>query len=84
MLPRNTELIGADYKFTPYLGYADSYPNNSEQSVLDLKDAVDKSGVHVDLKSFSYVKVTTAILSVNGRLGELSTEVAGIERIVVK
>ena len=84
MLPRNTELIGTEYKFTPYKGYADSYPNSSEESVLDLKDAVDGSGAHVELESFSYVKVTTAILSVNGRLGELSTEVAGIERIVVK
>lgn len=82
MLPNNSELVGEDYKFTPLWGYADSYPNKDEKSIIDPTNAIDKNGNKVNLKSFSYIKVTSAILRVNGRLGESSTEVAGIERIV--
>lgn len=68
------------YKFTPYEGYADSWPNTSDKAWLYLEDAVDP----VTLKSVPapsevrYIKIVTGMLLMNGPLGESSTEFAGI------
>ncbi|MBD5213708.1 MAG: hypothetical protein HDS75_02635 [Bacteroidales bacterium] len=70
------------YEFTPYAGYADSYPNSSPAGYLSLDDAIDTStGAPADLSSITYIRVTTSILQSNGSLGEASTEVSGIYSI---
>lgn len=67
------------YDFTAYRGYADSWPNRSEEAWLFLEDAIDPvTGDQVKLSSISYVKIMTGTLLMNGPLGESSTEISGI------
>lgn len=80
-LPDNAKLNEStgQYDFTPYSGYADSYPNSSPLGYLSLDDAIDPAtGTKAELTSISFVRVTTSILQSNGPLGEASTEVSGI------
>ncbi len=69
------------YSLSPYLGYADSYPNNIADSYLNLESAVDASGNSVDIKQIGFVRVTTGVLQNNGPLGECSTEISAIYRL---
>lgn len=83
-LPDNATLNPAtgQYEFTPYAGYADSYPNSSPLGYLSIGDAVDpETGTNPELDSITYIRVTTAILQSNGPLGESSTEISGIYRL---
>lgn len=80
-LPGNASLNTSTgkYEFTPYRGYADSYPNNSTLGYLDLDDATDPdTGEPAEVNSVKFIRITTAILQINGILGESSTEVSGV------
>ncbi len=83
MLPSNVtcDATSGIYRMASYAGYADSYPNNSTRSYLDLDNAllVDASGaVSCVPERIDFVRITTGVLGNNGPLGEISTEVAGI------
>lgn len=83
-LPDNARLNPStgQYEFTPFAGYADSYPNSSSSGYLSLGDAIDPAtGTRPELKSITFVRVTTSILQSNGPLGEASTEVSGVYRL---
>ena len=67
------------YRLFNVKGYADSYPNNSNESGLDISSAVDAEGRAVELDRIDFIKVVTGVLQCNGMLGENSTEVAGLE-----
>ncbi|MGV8963772.1 MAG: cell surface protein [Candidatus Saccharimonadaceae bacterium] len=59
-------------------GYADNWANNDEKAKIDLDWAVDKDGEKVKLKGIDFVKVYTANRAQGGDIGEVSTEVAGL------
>ncbi len=82
MLPVNGRYDSTQEKYIlkPYWGYADSYPNNDNRSLVDISNARDtETGQPVSLKSIDFVSVYTGVLQTNGSIGEVSTEVAGIE-----
>lgn len=60
-------------------GYADNVPNTSDLSCFDISWAVDAQGNPVSLDGIDFVKVYTAVRQDNGWLGEVSTEMAGVE-----
>lgn len=62
-------------------GYADTHPNDSYASCIDIDWAVDTDGNPVHLSQIDFIRIHTAIHQVNGGLGECSTEVAGIETL---
>ena len=62
-------------------GYADNHPNSEEMSQFKLEWAVDADGNPVHLDEIDFVKVYTAVNQYAGRVGELSTEIAGIENL---
>ncbi len=64
-----------------YTGYADSWPNTSAKSALSLANAYTLDGKPANVDRVDFVKIQTAVLQVNGALGEASTEVAGIESL---
>lgn len=68
-----------NYKGEAMWGYADSYPNTSADSWLNLANAVDASNNPVTVSSIRYIKVTTGVLDSNSVTGECSTEVMGIQ-----
>ena len=61
------------------LGYADSCPNNSAESWLNLANAVDAANRPVTVDNVRYIKVTTGVIDSNTVTGECSTEVMGIQ-----
>ncbi|MCM1337100.1 MAG: hypothetical protein NC187_01520 [Candidatus Amulumruptor caecigallinarius] len=79
-LPDNASFNSGNGQYTlaPYWGYADSYPNTSDESWLHLDNAVDATGAPVNLTSVSYIRITTSVLAANGALGEESTEISHI------
>ncbi len=63
-------------------GYVDNKANTDLEGIsFDLDWAVDAMGNKVELTYCDFVKVQTAVDEVFEQIGELSTEVAGIERI---
>ncbi|MDO4691612.1 MAG: hypothetical protein Q4A64_01920 [Porphyromonadaceae bacterium] len=64
--------------YTFSYGYADNAPNQSNASAIDIDWAIDAEGNPARLTGIDFVKIQTGVLSDNGRLGESSTEVAGI------
>lgn len=60
-------------------GYADNFPNNEDQSAIDIDWAVDQNGNKVHLKGIDFVKVYSGINQEAGWLGEVSTEITGAE-----
>lgn len=60
-------------------GYADNVPNEDEGSTFDIGWAVDKKGNKVNLPGVDFIKVYTGVRQNCGWLGEVSTEVCGIE-----
>ncbi len=62
-------------------GYADNQPNNVEASTIDLDWAVDANGNPVTITKIDFIRIVSATLQFNGLLGEISTEVAGIESL---
>lgn len=80
MLPSNAiKLENGQYTQECYEGYADSQPNNSENSCLDISSARDKNGNFVSLTRIDFIKVQTGVLQFNGAIGECSTEVGRIQ-----
>lgn len=71
----------SQYDLTSYYGYADSHPNNTDYSCLDIDNAIDTNGNYVSLSSIDFIKIYTGVLQSNGPLGECSTEIAGIESL---
>ena len=57
-------------------GYADNAAGNDE---IDIADAMDENGNTVSLNSIRFVKIQTGILADMKSLGELSTEIKGVE-----
>ena len=57
-------------------GYVDNYPNNHDNSAIDIDWAIDKDGNKVDLPGIDFVKVYNGVDQENGWLGEASTEVS--------
>ncbi len=58
-------------------GYVDNYPNNHDNSAIDIDWAIDKDGKPANLPGIDFVKVYNGVDKENGWLGEASTEVAG-------
>lgn len=59
-------------------GYAD---NTVDGDKIDIANAVDQNGKKVVLKGINFIKIQTGIQADMGWLGELSTEVVGVEDI---
>ncbi len=80
-LPDNGVYNSSTGRFDLYclLGYADSFPDTDPRSALDIDSAVDAEGAQVTLRCIDFIRVTTAVLQVNGPLGECSTEISGVE-----
>lgn len=68
-----------NFDLMSYYGYADSHPNTTDNSNLDIANAIDSNGNSVNLTSIDFIKIYTGVLQSNGPLGECSTEIAGIE-----
>lgn len=69
------------YKQYVYDGYADCRPNNDAARGIDISSAVDTDGRPANLSRVDFIRIYTAVLQVNGPMGECSTEVAGIEAL---
>lgn len=72
------------YELVCYDGYADSHPNNNELSCLDIDNAIDNQGNNVNLSHIDFLKIYTGVLQSNGPLGECSTEISKIERLILE
>ncbi|MBB3697024.1 hypothetical protein KMW28_21730 [Flammeovirga yaeyamensis] len=75
-----TEEDGVYYNNAYDWGYADNKGYEQEgilrsADLFDISNAVDKNGQSVDLIAVDFVKVYTATIDINGRIGERSTEV---------
>ena len=62
-------------------GYADNHPNDTEGCRLKLDWAVDAQGRPAELKQIDFVRIYTAVNQPVGELGELSTELTGVENL---
>lgn len=62
-------------------GYADNAPNNDDASAIDISWAVDKNGKKVTLPGVDFIKVYTGINQEAGQLGEVSTEITGVQNL---
>lgn len=60
-------------------GYADNVANTDANASFDIAWAVNSSGTPVTLTGIDFIKIYTATIQDAGWLGEVSTEVAGIE-----
>jgi len=63
-------------------GYAEcynnlDYNNSLKANILDISNAVDKSGNKVNLAGISFIKVQSGVFQVAGWLNEISTEISG-------
>ncbi len=72
------------YDLVCYEGYADSHPNNTELSYLDIDNAIDNQGNNINLSHINFLKIYTGVLQSNGPLGECSTEILKIERLILE
>lgn len=59
-------------------GYADNWSNNDVKAQIDISWAVDAGGNLVKLNGIDFIKVYTANRAAGGWLGEISTEVSGV------
>ncbi len=61
-------------------GYVDNLPNtNQEGNSFDIANAVDSQGKPKKFTEAKWVKVYTAINQVNGKLGEVSTDITSVK-----
>jgi hypothetical protein len=65
-------------------GYADNWPNNDARSEIKLDWAVNKAGKPVKLPGIHFVRIYTGIRAEAGWLGEVSTEIMGVEDLNLK
>lgn len=71
---------GSSWTSPPYArGYADNWPNNHPGTGFDIDWAVDEQGLPHYLDEIHFVRIHTAVQDQLGWLGELSTEISGIE-----
>ncbi len=69
-----------DPEFILSFGYEWGYADNTVGGdKIDIANAVDEQGNKIHLKGIDFVKIQTGALADMGALGELSTEVIGIE-----
>ncbi|GHT32532.1 surface protein [Bacteroidia bacterium] len=79
-LPNNGEQLSGAYLLHAFAyGYADNQPN--AESVFDVADAVDNAGNAVSLNNVRYLRIYSAINLYNAVIGEVSTEIGGVEII---
>ena len=62
-------------------GYADNHPNDTEFSQFKIEWAVDAEGHPIQLDEIDFVKIYTAVNQYAGQMGELSTEITGVENL---
>ena len=62
-------------------GYADNHPNDTEFSQFKIEWAVDAEGHPIQLDEIDFVKIYTAVNQYAGQVGELSTEITGVENL---
>lgn len=62
-------------------GYADNHPNSTDMSRFKIDWAVDKEGNAVVLESIDFVKIYTAVNQYCNPVGEVSTELTGVENL---
>lgn len=62
-------------------GYADNAPNDHIGSTIDIDWAVDKQGNPVKLPGVDFIRIYSAINQEVGSIGEISTELTGIENL---
>lgn len=61
-------------------GYVDDVPNDEEGSTFDISWAVRPDGTPVkDLPGIDFIRIYTGVHALAGPIGEISTEVSGIE-----
>lgn len=60
-------------------GYSDDMANSPRGGKVDIAHAINAQGESVDLKGIDFIKIQTAVLDDGGWLGEVSTEVNGVE-----
>lgn len=78
LLPSSNINFGAQVMSLPFeKGYADNSSAGNDR--IDIADAMDESGKTIKLNSIKFIKVQTGILADMKALGELSTEIKGVE-----
>lgn len=79
----DTDPSAAQYWIAPAYGwgYADNVANTDPNATFDISWAVNSSGTPVSLTGIDFIKVYTATIQDSGWLGEVSTEITGIEDI---
>lgn len=72
---------GTVIELRPYeYGYVDNKPNTDKEGCsFKLDWAKDANGNDIQISSIDFIKVYTGINKVNNRIGEVSTEIGGIE-----
>ncbi|NII26314.1 cell surface protein [Pseudoflavitalea sp. X16] len=71
---------GSYYVSSPFsFGYADNWPNADEGVGIRLDWAVDKAGKPVKLPAIHFIRIYTGMRAEAGWLGEVSTEIMGVE-----
>lgn len=72
---------GTDYwiQYTYGYGYADNVPNGSDGSAIDIDWAVTKDGKPANLPGVDFIRIYTGVNQECGWLGEISTEIIGVE-----
>lgn len=80
-LPDNYFLVGETHVGYCYTGYADSCPNDQMSSALSLANAVDADGNPARIQRVDFVRIYTGVLQCNGAIGEVSTEISGIQAL---
>lgn len=72
---RPTYVVSLPYDW----GYADNKTEANGGGKVDINNAVDINGKKVNLSAIDFIKIQTGVLADGGWLGEVSTEVTGIE-----
>lgn len=62
-------------------GYADNYPDNTDGCKIKIDWAIDKKGESADLSEISFIRIHTGPNQQCGWIGEISTELSGIENL---
>ena len=82
-LPQNTlDKSGEGTYFVSHpfrFGYADNAENTSDGATIDIDWAVDANGSKVHLRGVDFIKIYSGVNQENGWIGEISTEVVGVE-----
>ena len=77
-LPDNGEEINGNMYYKAYdYGYADNKPN--AEATFDISWAVDNNGNPVELDEISFIRIYSAVNFCHLVLGEVSTEIGGVE-----